>query len=151
MLKFRGICDNNVKNKRLVSTLALGCTPPAHCIGEYKAAWWSRSPYLANSSKTEPIGLFKDLLTQVIVDCCANCSLLSFDGPYNGSLEVEAEIEGNKTVDFGCPLYGSPDQTLFRGLPFMPVGKSTPVPFYLSSNTWKYAPRILHRIPRRWS
>ena len=105
------------------SCLALGCTPPSRCIGEYKAAWWTRSPYLANGSNNQPIGLFKDLLTQVMVDCCDNCSQLSFDSAQNGSLEVEAIIEGNKTVDFGCPLYGSPDQTLFRGFPFMPIGK----------------------------
>ena len=109
--------------------LALGCTPPPECTGEFKAAWWARSPYLANSSNQEPFGLFKDLLTQVVISCCANCSLLSFDGPYNGSSDVEAVIEVNKTVDFGCPLYGSPDQTLFKGLPFMPIGN---VQFYFT-------------------
>jgi len=129
--RYRCICNRGFKGDGFKHCEALGCTPPVHCIGEYKAAWWSRSPYLANSSNKEPIGLFKDLLTQVIIDCCANCSLLSFDGPSNGSLEVEAEIEGNKTVDFGCPLYGSPDQTLFRGLPFMPVVESPGIAFFI--------------------
>ncbi len=106
------------------SSLALGCIPPPYCSGEFKAAWWTRSPYLTNSSSQEPVGLFKDLLKQVVVSCCANCSLLSFVGPYNGSFDVEAAIEANNSVDFGCPLYGSPDQTLFRGYPYMSVGRS---------------------------
>ena len=96
--------------------------PPPYCIGEFRASWWARPPYLSNSSKEEPAGLFRDLLLQVVAECCNNCSQLKFDAPLNGSFELEALIEANST-DFGCPLYGAKDQTYFRGFPFMPVGK----------------------------
>eukprot|EP00794_Sanderia_malayensis_P003191 gene3191-3663_t len=116
---------------------ALGCIPPPYCSGEFKAAWWSRRPYLANSSSQEPVGLFKDILSEVVVSCCNNCSLLSFVGPYNGSFHVEEAIEGNTTVDFGCPLYGSPDQTLFRGYPFMSVVEAPGIAFFVKNRQEK--------------
>ncbi|XP_065053119.1 uncharacterized protein LOC135682248 [Rhopilema esculentum] len=146
---YRCKCNPGYKGDGFDYCEPLGCTPPPECTGEFKAAWWARSPYLANSSNQEPFGLFKDLLTQVVIACCANCSLLSFDGPYNGSSDVEAVIEVNKTVDFGCPLYGSPDQTLFKGLPFMPIVESPGIAFFIKDKP-KEKSALLDSLGSTW-
>lgn len=107
---------------------------PAFCLhSTLKAQWWSIPPYIYRDKAGNIKGIFKEVLDDIIHQCCKSHTNITYEkNPLNDSEVVKDHIGENGTV-FSFPVYGEMKDTTFQNFPYMPVVEAPGVVFIMTN------------------